>query len=453
MQTQEVTPTICPKCQTRYHAPTISLIDVSSEPSLKEVFLQGQLNTSRCPQCGFAHPVDVPILYHDGEKELALIFIPHSMTIAHTDEQKIIGALSNRLMDSLPPEKRKGYLFTPKTFITLESLVKAVLAADGITEEMLEAQDAKLKLLDALLKTQNENELNHLIQDNLSQLDYQFFEIITAFAVQALQAGDQNNGQHLLAFRQFVAQATEHGQAYVTQIDEKIGLQSFSPEKLLSALKNASSEEEFVALVGSGRSLLDYTFFQNLTAEINAASATGNTTEAEKLKALRTRILETSARVDKETREMLNNTHQLMQNLVDAPNPQQFVQNNLAKFDEMFFTILIANIQEAQKAGQMETVQKLSNLYKLVMDTLQEQLPPEVQLLNKLVGAQTPQAIAALLAENKTLITPEFVAMVERMEAEVQSQGQPEISAALAEIKKQAQAITKGDAPAVAGLF
>jgi hypothetical protein len=142
MTTQEVIPVICPKCQARYNAPIISIINVNQDPNLKGAFLQGRLNVGQCPQCGFASPLEIPLLYHDGQKELALVLVPPSLHLTHIDEQKIIGDLSNRLMNSLPPEKRKAYLLSPQTFLTMECLVKAILAADGGTEEMLQEQEA-----------------------------------------------------------------------------------------------------------------------------------------------------------------------------------------------------------------------------------------------------------------------------------------------------------------------
>jgi len=262
MKNQEVAPVACPKCGARYNAPITSIINIDQNPALKNAFLQGQLNTGQCPQCGFASPLEVPVLYHDGQKELGLVLMPGNLHLGHTDEQKIIGDLTNRLMNSLPPEQRKAYLFTPQIFLTMDSLAKAILAADGITPEMIKTQEEKLKLIDQLLQAKSEEELKGLVQSHDIELDYQFFEILTAMAMQTLQEGDQMRGQNLLAFRQVVAELSSQGEALIIQLDEKIGLQRLSPEKLLDDLQQASTDEEFTALVAAGRQLLDYTFFQ-----------------------------------------------------------------------------------------------------------------------------------------------------------------------------------------------
>ena len=139
MQTQKVTPVTCPSCNRRYNAAVTNIIDVGQEPHLKNLLLQGQLNGSQCPNCQYSGPLNIPLLYHDAEKELALALTPTELQLPHVEEQKIIGNLTNHLMNSLAPEQRKSYLFTPQTFISTESFLKAILAADGITEKVIQA--------------------------------------------------------------------------------------------------------------------------------------------------------------------------------------------------------------------------------------------------------------------------------------------------------------------------
>ncbi len=451
MTTQEVVPALCPKCGTQYTAPALSLIDVSEDPTLKQAFMQGQLNVGQCPNCGTVHALDIPMLYHDSEKELALVFVPNSMSIAHTDEQKIIGRLTTKLMNSLPPEKRKGYLFNPRTFISMENLFKTILAADGITEDMIAAQQAKITLIDRLLKTQDETAMKMLIDENKTQFDYQFFEIITSMALQALQAGDEASGQTLLGFRQFVAQAAGQGAEHIAAIDEKIGLRALTPDSLLKSLQNAKDNNEFDALVANGKALLTYEFFQALTKQIEVASAAGDSAETEALQTLRTRILEVSARLDKEAREMMEAAHNLLQSLFDAPDPKQFITENLDKFDEPFLTLLVANIQEADKAGQHDAVQKLSELYKVLMEALQAKLPPEMRLLNALVTAQSPDAIRRQLAENKSLVTPDLLELLTAVKNDAVTRGEGAIIPILDEIRRQVEAMLNDDTPPAGG--
>ncbi|HFB52398.1 MAG TPA: hypothetical protein ENJ48_01770 [Anaerolineae bacterium] len=452
MATQQVVPAVCPKCGTQYTAPALSLIDVTNDPALKQAFMQGQLNVAQCPNCGTVHPLNVPILYHDAEKELALVFVPNSMGIAHTDEQKIIGRLTTQLMNSLPPEKRKGYLLNPRIFISMENLYKAILAADGITEEMIAAQQSKMKLIDQLLHTRDEATVKKLIEDNKDQFDYQFFEIITSLALQALQSGDEVSGQTLLGFRQFVAQAAGTGAEHIAAIDEKIGLRALSPESLLDSLRQAKTDEEFKTLIAEGKPLLTYEFFQSLTQKIEAANAAGDAAETEALQSLRSRIMETSAALDKEARAALENAGNLLDGLFQAEDPDQFIAENIEKFDEPFLTILVANIQEAEKAGRKDIVEKLGDLYNRLMAALQANLPPEMRLLNELIAANAGDRIAQKLAENKKLVTPALLELLGALRTDIIARGEGTLIPVLDEIKRQIEAMLNGnDSPPAGG--
>ena len=200
MATQQVVPVTCPNCQTPFTAPIYSIID-GQDPMLKSALLQGRLNVTQCPQCGFTDMLNAPLLYYDQEKELAFVLAPNSLQLKGSDQEKVIGNLTNTLINSLPAEERKFYLFNPKQFLTMESLVKAVLEADGITEEMLKAQEAKVKLIQEFLEQSDEASLKEKIKERESELDLEFFEILTASVQAAQMAGDMTNFQALLGLR------------------------------------------------------------------------------------------------------------------------------------------------------------------------------------------------------------------------------------------------------------
>jgi hypothetical protein len=135
----QAVPVTCPNCQHRFVSPVLSLIDAGQDPEAKSIFLSGQSNVAVCPQCGHAGMLNFPQVYHDPEKELLLTYVPPELNLSEFEQQKLIGDLTNRVMSSLPAEQRKGYLLRPRSFLTLDSMVQAVLEAEGITLEMLEA--------------------------------------------------------------------------------------------------------------------------------------------------------------------------------------------------------------------------------------------------------------------------------------------------------------------------
>lgn len=444
MSSQQMVATTCPQCGMQHTAPAMPIINVNQDPALKQAFLQGQLNVGQCPQCRAVYPLNIAMLYHDAEKELALVFSPPSMGLSHDDEQRKIGRLTTQLMNDLPPEQRKGYLFSPQMFIKIDTLIKTILAADGITEEVIEAQNQRFNLLEKLMKVQSEADINRLVTENKAMLDFQFFEILTSLAMQALQSGDEGSGQNLLGFRQMLSQLVENGEKFTTEIDEKIGLRTLNPENLLENLRATENDDEFAALVSSGRGLLNYEFFQNLTEKIETAIKANDTAEAETLKVLRTRIMETSTKLEANTKAMLDGANSLLEALLKSSDPQSFIKENLDKFDEAFLSVLIANIQHAEESKQSNAVQALSALYQMIMNELQSNLPPEMQLLNQLVMSQTPTNIQSILEENKTLVTPKFSEMIDTLESDVQARGELEVLPVLKEIKKQVTTLLGG---------
>ncbi len=342
-------------------------------------------------------------------------------------------------MNSLPPEERKSYLFTPKTFLSLDSLKKAILEADGITEEMLQAQAAKVKLLEEMLQTREPTQLKKLVEEYNAELDQQFFEILSATIFNAIANNANEQAQGLLAFRQMVAEWSSQGKDIVAEIDKKAGFQLMNPETLLDDLKQTEDDEEFMDLIRAGKPLIDYTFFQNLTSQIDALTTQGNKAEAEKLKALRSRILNASAQVEEENRKIIARATQLLNELMQASDPKTLISEKIDQFDDTFFAILAANAQDAERQGQKDVAQKLINLQDQIMSIIQEKMPPEMRLLNQLLQVESPDLIKPTLEQNRTLITPQFMELLERVKASLESRGQQALLSLLMNIQAEAK--------------
>jgi hypothetical protein len=130
----------CPNCRQPIMADINQLFDVGVDPRAKQMVLSGMFNIAQCPQCGYQGNLATPIVYHDPEKELLLTYFPAELALPVNEQERIIGPLIKQVVSSLAPEKRKGYLFQPKTMLTLQVLIETILGADGITKEMIEAQ-------------------------------------------------------------------------------------------------------------------------------------------------------------------------------------------------------------------------------------------------------------------------------------------------------------------------
>jgi len=371
MATQQVAPIACPNCKTQFNAPIQTTIN-GQDPAQKNAFLQGAFNIAQCPQCGFTSPLGVPLFYYDLEKELALVLVPGGVQMSQPEQQKIIGDLTNKLVNSLPAEDRKFYLLNPQQFLTLESMIKAVLKADGITEEMLEAQAAKAKLIEKFLQVQDEESLKKLVKEHDAELDKEFFEVLTASMQAAQMEGHQTSVQTLFALRGLLAEYSTQGKKAVKEIDEELGMMYLkTQDELLERLQAAKNDEEFEELVAVGFNLLDYGFFQKLTAQIDAAGKAKDTAKEKALTEVRTKVLDIKTKQEEAGRAALEDSVALLREIMQSDDPEKVIDKNLERFDEPFFAILSANIQQAQKEKQEQAVQALQAIGNIVVSKLQ----------------------------------------------------------------------------------
>jgi len=139
----------CPRCGNQFAAPILNVLDVGRHPEFKAMLLQGA-------------------------------FTPNTLNLTSDVQQRLIGDMTNAIINSIPPEQRKAYLLQPKIFLTLPSLVEAILQADGVTPEMLEAQRAKSRLVEQFLQVSDELELQALAAEHDEDMDYDFFAMLSA---------------------------------------------------------------------------------------------------------------------------------------------------------------------------------------------------------------------------------------------------------------------------------
>jgi DNA-directed RNA polymerase subunit RPC12/RpoP len=103
----------CPRCRQMIPANVEQLFDVTHDPQAKQRLMSGQSNYARCPHCGYEGRLATPVVYHDNEKELLLTFFPAELGLPVNEQETMIGPLIKQVVDRLPAEKRKGYLFKP----------------------------------------------------------------------------------------------------------------------------------------------------------------------------------------------------------------------------------------------------------------------------------------------------------------------------------------------------
>jgi hypothetical protein len=267
MVTQAVTSINCPNCRTPFTAPVQQIIDAQADPEAKTMLLSGQLNAVFCPSCGFQGALNTPFLYHDAELELALVYMPMELGATDLERQKAIGDLTNRLMQRLPAEARKGYLLQPRTFLTMESLRDALLEKDEATRELLEAQQRRIELLEELrqLDPQDTLALAEFAGTHDDEIDLLFFQVLDIIVSMGEEGDAAGELARLGRLRDILLEKTTAGRSLLAQ-QRAVEALNADPTRATLIEQLVGTDDDVVreALVTVGRQLLDYAFFQEM---------------------------------------------------------------------------------------------------------------------------------------------------------------------------------------------
>jgi hypothetical protein len=429
----------CPNCQNQFQTPIEQILDVKADPAAKLRVMNGLVNVAVCPHCQTRGALNLPFLYHDPDKQLALVYMPMEAGQDNLERQKVIGRFTTAAMNSLPPEAPRGYLLQPQVFLTMENLTKKILEADGVTPEMIEEQRAKAELMERMIEATSDEALEAMIKANNDSIDAAFLRMLSLNLEIAQSMGQADEVRRLLALLDKLLELSRAGQAAKARSEMLEALRTDpTREKLLELLTQATDERTRELLVTLGRPMLDYLFFQSLTSQIEAAS---DEDERKRLKALRTEILEIRDRLDEQARALHKERSDLLRDLLLSDDPEKLARSRLAELDQGFFNVLTANMEQAQAAEDAETAAALQGIWSLALRLLEETLPPELRLFNRLMTAEDEAEVEELLQENQELVTQELVEYMEEAEAGLREEGAEETAEHLASVLQKARAM------------
>ena len=427
----------CPVCGASFIARIHNILDVGRHPELKVALLQGKVNLATCPKCQQSGMLATPLLYHDPAKELLLVFVPDRLNVKAEEREKLIGSLVNTLINSIPAEQRKAYLLQPKTFFALDRVMEEILQADGITPEMIEAQRQAINLLQQLLAAKdNAESLKTLAEQQRDKLDYEFFLLLSAAIDAANQEGDARRAEQLADLRDKLLELV------VPPLPEPLPAGA-TRQDLVEKLLQAEDDEALEGLVISNRPMVDYLFFQTLTERIEALENAGDA-QAARLKDVRDKVLDVTDQLNQEAQAAQRETVDLISGLLASQNLDTAISEHPEAYDGLFFIMLSGMAESASKSGQKELADKLQDLGQRVVAFLEEQMPPELRLINQLLTAEYPQGTAKLLQEQSSQLTEELVAAMRAIAADLEKQRQPNTARKLRDIAEQAASLLAG---------
>jgi hypothetical protein len=413
MELENLMPTTrinCPNCRQPITADIEQLYDVGQDPSAKQRLLSGAANMARCPHCGYQGMIATPMVYHDPAKELLLTFFPAELNLKLEEQERMIGPLINKVVNSLPQEKRKGYLLRPQPVLTMQGMIERVLEADGITREMIQAQQNRLNLIQRLMGL-SEEAVEQAAKEEDELMDTEFFSILNRLVESAMMAGDEASARALADLQKQLLPLTTAGrklEAQNREVQEAIrDLQELGDdltrEKLLDMLINAQSDMRVSVLTSLARPALDYEFFQLLTEKIDQAKGSGR----ERLTQLREQLLEMTREIDRQIESRMQRSREFLNQLIQEEDIAAATEQNLGAIDEAFLQVLNSEMADARQKGDLDKIQKLGQVVQVIQQASAP--PPEIEMIEELMEVEDDQARQEWLANNREKVTPEFV--------------------------------------------
>ncbi len=421
----------CPQCRQPITIELTRLFDTNTDPEAKQKLLSGSANYFQCQVCGAQGVYPTPIVYHDPEKELLLTFFPPDLRTPVNEQERVLGPMIKKAMDDLPPEKRKSYLFRPQTMLTQQRLFETILGADGITPEMIKAQQEKLNLLQQLLVANAEG-LPEMIRQNDEKIDEEVFMLLSRLAQASASAGDR---QSLMALDNLQKALLEHStlgknaaleaaetQEAVKELQE-LSKAGITRENLLELLiKSANSDIRLTTIASMARGGLDYTFFQLLSDKIDASSGDDKVG----LESLRERLLTITQAVDEAMKTQLEEAHKLIHELLEAEDIEKATQEALPRFNQAVAEVINQEAQAAQAAKDEAKLRKLSQIITVIQSA--DSSNAYLGLVDALLQEENPETRAAMLEESSELINEEFMQLLGGLIGQMEQQGdQPEM--------------------------
>jgi hypothetical protein len=437
----------CPNCQTPFIADVYQLVDVGQQPELKQLVLSGQLNLAVCPRCGAGGQISTPLVYHDPAHELFMTFVPPEMHLDQMQREQMIGRMVREVMEKTPPEKRRAYMLQPQPVLSMQTFMENVLETEGITKEMIERQRKQSELLRTLANA-DKDVRDYLLKENARLIDEMFLMMLQSIMDAAAQMNDEKQMLKLTNLKAKLMRETPAGREMekrqmavhkFTQAAKKQG--GLSAELLLEhVLANQEDEGVVDAIVAAGQGALRYNFFSMFTEEIEKAEQAGRLDEAKRLSELRARLLQIYEEIQVQTRQVMTRAAETLDAMMQAPDLATAVAENLHQIDDAFMYYLASRIAQADQQGQTALMQQLQSVHTQIVQAAEAEVPPEIQLLNDLLEAESEAECGHILADHPEMISAEILQVLDVVQNQVRQTGQMELDGRLDAIKAMIRA-------------
>jgi len=432
----------CPNCRQPITIELIRLFDMNTDPEAKQKLLTGSANYFQCPVCQYQGIYPAPIVYHDPDKELLLTYFPPELNVPLPQQEQTIGPLIKKAVDDLPSEKRKAYIFKPQSMLTQQRLFERILEADGVTPEMLKAQQEKLKLIQTLAQAKPDV-LVELIKQNDALIDDEFFMLLTRLAQASAAGGDEQGAKILAELQRTLIEHSSLGQKAsqdakdsheALEALQELSKKGLTRENLLDLLTTyADNDVKLSTTASMARSGLDYQFFTLLTERIEAATAE----DQSRLTGLRDKLLNITDEIDRLIKAETDEAHVLLDELLKAEKIEEATQKALSRITPVFGEVLNHALHEAQQANDEEKLKKLAAVITVIQSASASSA--YMDLIEMLLSAPDEKARADIFEKAGETVNSDFLKMLGGLLSQVsQREENKEVAEKLTEINREA---------------
>ena len=442
--TKKQMPITCSNCGTQYPTEVRDVIDVSKDAAAKQKIINGTLNNSQCPNCGTVNKIVTPLLYHDPGKELLIAMVPMEVNATKNQQEQIVGDLMNQL----PKDNFKGYMFNPRRALTMNGLVEQILQADGVSPDEVKQQQAQerdhIEILQKFLEAQSEEAMQALIKEHDAEIDEQFFQTLVGMSQRSTEGGRPDVAQQLVYLQSALIELSTYGQQIQAQQQQlvhevndavnELGAEAQREDFLDLALQYADSPSHLQTLVRLVRPVFDDDFFQQMNLKISQLPAQAR----EKVETLRERIKTILAALDQQAQA---NAVNLLQGVVNHPEPEALLRANIQMIDQNFVNVLQANIQHAESRGDVQTSARLKEIEGMV-NKINGEMQDLMGFLRELIQSDEPEA---LLRANPNKINDNLLTILMLNIEEAQQSGETAVAQRLSQIYNTVVTIVQED--------
>jgi hypothetical protein len=425
----------CPNCGQPFVAQLEQIVDGGQDPQAKLRLLSGRVNSAVCPNCHYEFRIGTPLVYHDAEKELLLVHVPMELGMPQAEQDRMIGSMTNAVMNSLPAEQRKAYLFMPRSMLTLQGMIETIMEADGITKDVIEARRQKMRMIEEFIQADPET-WPEMIKARDAEIDQQFVEMLNSTADAAAMNGRQDIAATMLELRDQMMEHSTAGQQLLVEVEAQEAIITAVAERLNALGRDATrddlldliaemaaeddAETKLSAVVTLARAALDYELFMKLSERVGEASGE----EKERLGEARDLLLRLTREIDQQAEQVTRRAASTLRALMEGPDLDNTIRTRLNEIDDTFMSVLAANIQHAQETGNTEVATRLQEIADRVMTIVQESAPPAVRFVNEMLSQPSFEESRAMLLERGRDFGPGLVQLFDILIQEL-SAGRP----------------------------